>query len=260
MQKLFFTDLDDLIIDSKSCSFRKSMPAVNKIRNKVPLIICSSKTRAEIEHIRSKLKINDPFISENGGAVFIPKSYFDFDFDFDKKIGEYLVIQLGTDYVRIRNLIDRIKMQGIPLKCFGDMSANDIRSETGIPLPQAKFAKMREYDEPFRMFKDDEKDVMNIVHKNNLRCFKGRNYYHITGENDRKKAMRILMGLYKRKYGRVRTAGFGYSNVHFDILSIVDEPYLMMNHDKTFACKKFKRVGCSGVDGWCKAVNIALRN
>jgi len=35
--------------------------------------------RKEIEYYRKKLDNNHPFISENGGGIFIPKGYFPFD-------------------------------------------------------------------------------------------------------------------------------------------------------------------------------------
>ncbi len=42
----------------------------------IPIVFCSSKTRAEQQVYREELGINAPFIVENGGAVYIPKDYF----------------------------------------------------------------------------------------------------------------------------------------------------------------------------------------
>lgn len=76
---IIFTDLDGTLLDSRY-SFRKALPAIKLIKEKnIPLILCSSKTRSEIELWRKKLNNNHPFISENGGGIFIPKKNSKFD-------------------------------------------------------------------------------------------------------------------------------------------------------------------------------------
>ncbi len=80
MKKLIiFTDLDGTLLDYSTYSFEAAIPALQLLKEKnIPLIICSSKTGKEIEHYRKKLGNTHPFISENGGGIFIPKGYFDF--------------------------------------------------------------------------------------------------------------------------------------------------------------------------------------
>jgi ribosomal protein L37E len=36
-------------------------------KRSIPVVFCSSKTRAEIEHLRKATEVTDPFIIENGG-------------------------------------------------------------------------------------------------------------------------------------------------------------------------------------------------
>lgn len=76
---VIFTDLDGSLLDAKTYSFDAAGEALNALRvRNVPLILVSSKTRAEIERLRNTLDHPHPFVSENGGGVFIPKGYFDF--------------------------------------------------------------------------------------------------------------------------------------------------------------------------------------
>jgi len=76
---VIFTDLDGTLLGRETYSFEPAQPALQLIKHKgIPLILSSSKTRAEIELYRKKLENDHPFISENGGAVFIPKDYFPF--------------------------------------------------------------------------------------------------------------------------------------------------------------------------------------
>jgi predicted mannosyl-3-phosphoglycerate phosphatase (HAD superfamily) len=71
------TDLDGTFLDEEDYSFRESLPALRAAEERgIPVVFCSSKTRAEIEHLRKAAKVTDPFIVENGGAIFVPEGYF----------------------------------------------------------------------------------------------------------------------------------------------------------------------------------------
>ena len=68
---IVFTDLDGTLLHPKTYSFEAAMPALKLIKEKdIPIILCSSKTRAEIEVYRKKLDNQHPFVSENGGGIF----------------------------------------------------------------------------------------------------------------------------------------------------------------------------------------------
>ena len=72
-----FSDLDGTLLDHDTYGYEPARPALDLISSKkIPLILCSSKTRAEMTGIRQQLKLEDPFIVENGGAVYIPRKTF----------------------------------------------------------------------------------------------------------------------------------------------------------------------------------------
>ena len=59
---IIYTDLDGTFLDEKNFSFRESLPALRVAQESgVPVIFFSSKTRAEIEHLRKALEVNDLF-------------------------------------------------------------------------------------------------------------------------------------------------------------------------------------------------------
>ena len=76
---IIITDLDGTLLHHRTYSFEEAKPALDLVRRQgIPLVICSSKTRAEIEVYRKRLDNNHPFISENGGGIYIPAGYFPF--------------------------------------------------------------------------------------------------------------------------------------------------------------------------------------
>ena len=138
MKKIIFTDLDGTFLDSDTYSYENANNALNLIKKlKIPLIFCTSKTRAEIEFWREKVDIRDPFISENGGGIFIPKDYFSFLFKFDKDYKNYFVIKIGENYNYLRNFISFLK-EKYDLQSFSDMAVKEIAKDAGLELSQAK--------------------------------------------------------------------------------------------------------------------------
>lgn len=150
---IVFTDLDGTLLD-ESYSFAAAWPAMRKMaESAIPLILCSSKTRKEIEHYRHKLGNAHPFISENGGGIFIPEGYFP-----DETVLEgfspivdngYQVIRLGTPYSELRKNIVELRAEGFPITGFGDLSMDELVKQTGLPLDEALLCKERDFDEPF---------------------------------------------------------------------------------------------------------------
>jgi mannosyl-3-phosphoglycerate phosphatase len=146
---IVFTDLDGTLLDFETYSHRGTEPALARIRStKTPLIFCSSKTRAEQEVYRRELGVPDPFIVENGGAVFIPKGYFPFDYDIDLSVAAYEVLEMGIPYSKIReHLSEVLRDLDIHVLGYGDMSPEEVARETGLSTEAAARAMDREYTE-----------------------------------------------------------------------------------------------------------------
>lgn len=94
-QTLIISDLDGTLLDARTYSFEEARPALELIRrNDLPLILCSSKTRAELEVWRNRLENHHPFITENGGGIFIPERYFPFPVAGQKGV---ILLSAGSD-------------------------------------------------------------------------------------------------------------------------------------------------------------------
>jgi len=186
---IIFTDLDGTLLDD-DYSFRAALPALKLIEEKkIPLVFCSSKTRAEIELYRKKLDNTHPFITENGGGVFIPKEYFSFNFVGDKNDldDEYIVLSLGARYPDLRKVIEDLREQGFDVKGFGDMDAEEIANVSGLTVEEAELARQREFDEPFICHDNKEKieGLFRSIQSKGFSFTRGR-FHHILGDSDKK--------------------------------------------------------------------------
>ena len=73
---IIITDLDGTLLHPKTYSFAEAQPALQLIQERgIPLILCSSTTRAALAVYRERLRNRHPFSAANGGGLFIPARY-----------------------------------------------------------------------------------------------------------------------------------------------------------------------------------------
>jgi len=156
---IIFTDLDGTLLNAQDYRCDAALPVLNQLKNfGVPVIPVTSKTRAEVELLRSQLNLSDPFIVENGGGILIPANSERFRFD-DWSIchplsalidAGYQAISLGSTYAQARDRLQRLsQVLGLPLRGFGDLSADEVAALTGLDREAALRAKTRDFTEPF---------------------------------------------------------------------------------------------------------------
>jgi mannosyl-3-phosphoglycerate phosphatase len=263
---LIFTDLDGTLLDADSYSFEQALPALEGIRKReIPLILCSSKTRSEIEIYQRKLRIHDPFISENGGAIYIPQGYFRRLPQGLKNKETYLVWELGTPYQKIREIFMEV-FNKLNLKAvgFGDLKAKEISSLLNLNQTEAALSKRREYDEPFYFLEEVGEEVLESAErefkKKGMTMTTGGRLYHLTGKNDKGKAIGLLIQIFKDNWeGELITIGLGDSRNDLTLLESVDIPILVKRGDNSYEksivdkLKAHKAPGI-GPQGWNRAV------
>lgn len=257
--KIIFTDLDGTLLDPVTYSDAVARPVVARLIDKgIPLIFCSSKTRAEQEVHRRRLGIADPFIVENGGAIFIKRGYFPLAYRYHRVFGDYHVIELGIAYPEIRERLKEISQRHkLAIPGFGDMTAEDIARLTGLDVASAKLAQKREYEETLNL---DAKDIDFILPKiaaAGLTWNRGGKFYGVSEGNDKGRATRILIKLFQQKLGGIKTIGIGDSLNDLSMLAEVDHPVLVQkagNYWDAIDLKNIYRVKGEGPQGWIRAI------
>ena len=221
-----FTDLDGTLLNEKY-EFEDVMPIVARLLDlRVAMVFCSSKTRAEIEYYREKLCVNDPFISENGAAIFIPKGYFTLKHNYTKQTDRYEIVELGIAYSTIREKLKRIRKNSADrIIGFGDMTAEEISKDSGLPLNLAELSKQREYTEPLIIQQGSVE--LNAVEKEGLHYTTGGKYFQLTGEHNKGKAVSILKELYAQESQKLITVGVGNHTNDIEMLTVVDMPFMV---------------------------------
>ncbi len=230
MAWLVFTDLDGTLLDLETYSWDAARPALDALRSEgVPLILNSSKTRAEIEALRRDMGHDGPFIVENGAALFAPRAIL--EFDAFRTVDGYDVVEWGTAYpIIVRTLQDAARQAGLEIRGFHEMSDDEVAKHTGLPLDRARLARRREYDEPFVVVGGDRGALARLegaVAHRGLRLTRGNRFCHLLGRHDKAAAARATAEAYRRRVGPVRTIALGDAPNDLELLRWADVPVIV---------------------------------
>jgi mannosyl-3-phosphoglycerate phosphatase len=237
---VIFSDLDGTLLD-ESYSFDAAKPALALLRREgVPLVLLSSKTRAEMIEWRKRLGIRGaPFVVENGGAVVWG--------------GE--TVALGAPYAELlRDLEAASRASGCRVRGFHQMDAAEIARIAGMTVEWAALAKHREYDEPFQVLDAGKAaDLEAAIERLGKRCVRGGRFYHITGANDKAAAVRVVA----ERYPGAITAGLGDAPNDLSMLRAVQVPVIVRSKftsDMAAALPSARVTAKPGPAGWNEAV------
>ena len=255
---IIVSDLDGTLLDSTSYSFAAAQPALEVVRTRgIPLVLCSSKTRAEIEGYRRRLNNRHPFITENGGGIFIPLDYFSEPVEAET-FGGYWLIRLGIPYAEIRSRFVRLRQQlGAGVRGFADMTDEEVAALTGLSCNEARLSKQRDFDEPFVFDGASDERFLQAIEESGLRWTQGQ-FFHIMGDHDKGRAVHLLKALYQHEYGAVASIGLGDSLNDLQMLQAVDHPVLVRHedgsHDTRITVPNLLKTQLPGPAGWNEAV------
>lgn len=236
-----FTDLDGTLLRHEDYDWLAARAALAELkRRRIPLVIASSKTRAEIVRWRSRLGNHDPFITENGGALCIPPGATPRTIPLASMNRGYLCVRFGASYPRLRGCLRVISRElGIRLRGFGDMGTLEIARRTGLPEEDLSLAREREYDEPFvpirPLTEEDVSRLEELARALGLHVTRGGRFYHLIGPSSKGAAARLLMSAYATEEAPVLSLGLGDGANDLELLQAVDRPVVVARPDGTHA-------------------------
>jgi mannosyl-3-phosphoglycerate phosphatase len=260
-----FSDLDGTLLDPDSSSIDGARPGIDMLRaNQVPLVICSSQTRAEIQLLQQEIGVNHPFVSENGGALYIPDGYFGFDALRTPPIAGYQIVEYGRPHAEVVDILRRTADRlHIDIVGFSDMSIEQVASECGLPLMQARLAKLREYDEPFRFVGDDSDTrarLTKALQSARLACTDCGRFDHAGAPVNKGIAVGLIGALYERARRPTLTIGLGDSPSDVSFLRQVDVPIVVHHGDVNAVAGMLDQIPAArltrapGPAGWSEAI------
>ncbi|MBI3932094.1 MAG: HAD-IIB family hydrolase [Acidobacteria bacterium] len=267
MPLLVATDLDGTLLDDETYAFDDAREALSALRERrAILVLCSSKTRAEMEPLARTLGLTAPLVVENGGALVIPRDHLRGAPAGARDDGAAWVLALGARRPALVRTLGAIAAEaGARVVGFASLSPEDVARLTGLPVPAARLALAREYDEPFLLDPPGaEAAVTEAARRRGLAVTRGGRFFHLTGPTDKGRALRALLDLHAAEGRAFTTVGLGDSANDLPLLEVVDRAVVVPRPggglDPTLAARlpRAERAPAPGPAGWNAAVLTIL--
>jgi mannosyl-3-phosphoglycerate phosphatase len=253
-----FSDLDGCLLDHGTYAFEPARPALAALRaRRLPLVLCSGKTRAEMEAIAARLGLRTPLVVENGGAVVVPAGP-------DRS----LVLELGVPRRQLLAALARLAREaGVDVRGFSQMTADEVAGLTGLVPADAALALRRGFDEPFVVSgaagRDPELDARldAAARAFGLRVTHGGWLYHLHGPTDKGDGVRAVLRLYEAD--PLRAIGLGDAATDAPLLQAVHRPIVVpgpggVDPALAAALPRAEQAPAPGSAGWNAAVLAVL--
>jgi mannosyl-3-phosphoglycerate phosphatase family protein len=204
VQYLVFTDLDGSLLDHHTYSYQDAIPQLRQLRQlDIPVIPASSKTRVEIERLRTELDNTHPFIAENGAATYIPVGYFHSQPKGTVARDGYWIHELSPPRATWLDVLEKLEGD-FPgsFDYFHRAGTEGIMRMTNLPRERAEEANRREYSEPVKWYGDDrEREVfLARLAEAGALVLQGGRFLSVGGDCDKGRALAWLKDTYRQAH------------------------------------------------------------
>jgi mannosyl-3-phosphoglycerate phosphatase len=261
---LVFTDLDGSLLDHHSYSFKGAEEALLRLHQlAIPLVLTTSKTRAEIQKLQKQLGLHEAFIAENGGGIYLPPGHPMKNLSELQQIATYHGKEFGRPYTYVRKIFLKFR-DSYSLKGFGDMHIEEIMQTTGLGREDAALAAQRDFTEPFLFLAEPRlQELREKVAPHGLAITRGGRFYHLmSADQEKGQAVAETTRLFQAAWqNRLTTVGLGDAENDYGMLKVVDIPVLIPKPDGSFVCmdvKGLRKAPFPGSRGWGAVITEIL--
>jgi mannosyl-3-phosphoglycerate phosphatase len=234
-------------------------------RRKVPLVLATRGTRAQLEPLRRKIGHAHPFITEGGGGLFFPDGYFALRLEGARRAARYLCVPFGRSSQEAGAAAEEIARDArAEIVRYAEMSPREIARNTGMTERDAEAAREREFSERFFFAGDTNlaaQSFEKIAREHKWQTRRSEPFWELFSGNDEGKAVRYLMRLYRESLrARLRSVGIGASGEDISLLAASDQAFLLPVSGSRFddhllsKLPNSARINVPGASGWNQTV------
>ncbi|MGY5368382.1 mannosyl-3-phosphoglycerate phosphatase-related protein [Enterobacter oligotrophicus] len=170
---LIFTDLDGTLLDIHTYDWQPAASWLERLQDEqIPVILCSSKTAAEMHEIQQDLGLEGlPFIAENG-AVIQP----------DIRWENVSRLLRGIPHPDIRRVIEQVRArEGYKFTTFDDVDVQIISDWTGLNRARSTLARKHEASVTL-IWRDSDRQLAcfeDSLEQAGLKLVQGARFWHV---------------------------------------------------------------------------------
>ena len=247
---LVFTDLDGTLLDD-AYRFTGAEAALARLaEQRIPLVLATSKTRAELKPLSAQLPGVPGLIFENGAGITCPGPS-----------GPQTTL-FGPGYAALLAILESLGSAAAPFEGFASLGPARVEGLTGLAPRAVTQAMAREASEP-GLFHGDEKALARFraaLAPHGLRAVHGGRFLHVMPKRDKVDGLRTLAALLAPE---APTLALGDGENDRAMLEAATFAVVMPRKDGTrLALKRTEGVTIApapGPEGWGPAVLAQLR-
>ena len=193
LRRLVVTDLDGSLLDHHNYDYAPAEPVMAALEaSGIPLVLASSKTRAEIRALRDALGNRHPYIVENGAAVIFPDGYLATPPEGARRDGDEWVCAFSPARAHWLAVLDDLRdtFAG-EFENFAHGGVDWIVERTGLAPAAAQLANTREYSEPVAFTGAPEREAAFIaaLEEAGATALRGGRFLSVAGHCDKGQAL-----------------------------------------------------------------------
>lgn len=252
---MIVTDLDGSLLDHHTYEWEPARAWLERLtERKIPVVICSSKTAAEILPLQRQLGLSGaPYIAENGAIVQWPGSH------------EAALLPSSKSYREICQTLQKLRERyQFKFTGFADVSEKEVAEWTGLTPHDAALAKMREGSESL-IWRDTTEQFTafeQALSAEQLSLVQGGRFWSVMNQGAGKgAALTFLLQHFRHPLGqRWITIGLGDGPNDAPMLDEVDFAVIIKGYSKTPVTlqradtQHFFRSARFGPEGWSEGL------
>jgi len=266
-ERVVVSGIDGGLLDPVTKDYDPARPAIATLaRLGVPLVLCSSRPRAEVELVSRLFGLGAPMIVENGAALIVPDGHLPHGVPGGQWDGECHVLRLGPPRERLREALAEVAAAaGVEIRAATDLRPGERFHGGGLAGLLGPASRGREHTEPFLL--EREEDAVALAREaeaRGLRVARGESLFYLCGGADKGLALRTLLSLYEREGRLPKAIALGTWQVDLPMLRAAHRPVLLPGPGgKVEPCllaalPHAERAPGGGPEGWNDAVLAVL--
>jgi mannosyl-3-phosphoglycerate phosphatase len=227
LERVVVSGIGGCLLDPVTADYDPARPAIAALASlTVPLVLCSSRPRAEVELVSRLFGLGAPMIVENGAALIVPDGHLPNGVPGGRREGQHHVLRLGPPRERLREALAEIAAAaGTPVRLVADLPPGD-RPAGGFPAG-GRWA-CYEYTDPFLVDSDErEAALAREAEARGLSVARAGRVLHLLDGADKGLALRTLLSLYEREGMRPRTVALGAWVLDLPMLRAAHRPVVL---------------------------------
>jgi mannosyl-3-phosphoglycerate phosphatase len=227
--RVVVSGIDGGLLDLETKGYDPARPAIAALaRLGVPLVLCSSRPRAEVAFVSRLLGLGAPVIVENGAALIVPDGHLEHGVPGGHWDGEGHVLRLGPPRERLREALSEVAAAArVGVRTVADLQPGE-RSRGGLSGRPGFAEGEREYTEPFLVeTEEDAAALARAAEARGMRVARGERLWHLCGGADKGLAVRTLLSLYEREGRLPRAIALGTWPLDLPMLRAVHRPIVL---------------------------------